>query len=56
VNAQQVRIELLLDQAADETVNEGAVSLTTEIKLAQEGYMMRDLSRAVARRIENGDY
>lgn len=56
MNAQQAYIEVLLDNAAQETVDDGAVSLTTEMKLADEGYMLSGLQRAVERRIQNKEY
>lgn len=51
MNAQQARIELLLDTAADELVDEGMISLTTEVSLLREGYIFSNIHAAMDARL-----
>lgn len=53
MNAQQARIEALLEEAADEVEEMGRPSLVIESALAAEGYLLCHLNRDTARIINN---
>lgn len=49
------RIDLLIDQAVDEMIDDGAVSLITEVALISEGYSIRNLQRDLKARMKERD-
>lgn len=49
MNAQQNRIQFLLEQAAEQYLDDGVVDVATQTELSEEGYVLRNLIRDVER-------
>ena len=49
MNAQQNRIQFLLEQAAEQYLDDGVVDVVTQTDLVAEGYVLRYLTRDVER-------
>ncbi|MCR5870700.1 MULTISPECIES: hypothetical protein [unclassified Sphingomonas] len=49
MNAQQGRIQFLLEQAVEQYLDDGVVDVAIQSELSAEGYLLRNLTRDVER-------
>lgn len=56
MNHQEHLIEDLLDDAADQWLEDGVVDLVTASRLASEGYMLSNLGSDMGRRVQDAWY